>query len=203
MKNLLGRHHRKLAALLLLMFCCIFACAGFRMYYYSWPLARGDYGLASESVLLKNVAGEEDDVAKGFEKRTFYGRCLDKSVELATGYVDFVSGDRVPAKFNLALTQYEDTKYTDAKTRLEKAYAACCDKNGKVHPEYKNLASDIMLLVGNSIWNDGKPEEAVPAYELALKLNPDNLVAAYNLEKLQNTQKTGGKGGGGAPGKRI
>lgn len=201
--SLLGRHHRKVAFALLMMFAAVFVSAALRTYYYSWPMLLQDYEFASENCRLWQ-SGLDEEVDENLDvPKSAYDSAIEKSVVVVTGYVDRVCGDRVVARFNYGLVIYQADDYETARSKLEKAYASCCDEHGVVRPGYQLRASDIMLLIGNAWANRGKVSEAVVAYELSLKLNPGNITATYNLEKLQDSQDGDGSSGGPASVKRI
>ena len=74
--------------------------------------------------------------------------------------------------FNIGDAQYKKTKYEEAMKDFE-----------------KSLSSDNILLqsksyynLGNSLYRMGKLPESILAYTQALKLNPDDEDAKYNLE---------------------
>ena len=76
---------------------------------------------------------------------------------------------KVSADFNTANKLYADGKYEDA----VKAYQTIIDND--------QLAADIYYNLGNAYYKSGNIPAAILNYEKALKLQPDNEDASFNL----------------------
>lgn len=118
-------------------------------------------------------------------------------------------GARALALHNQALSHYREHDYGTAKTLFEKSLAACY-VDGKLPSTQTKLAAECQFFIGNCNFNTKETEAAAVAYEKCLELNPSHLYAKYNLEKLQEAQKSSGggqnndgKGPSSGPRKRI
>lgn len=123
--------------------------------------------------------------------------------------------DRAVALYDAGLQRYQNKDYKGAVKVLTEAYNSTLGPQGVVEGDKRKLAANIKFLTGNALVKDKQLGQAVEAYKDALRLDPDNLYAKYNLEMLQ--QMNGGKGpgegdgdgngnqppGNGAPGKGI
>lgn len=106
--------------------------------------------------------------------------------------------------YNQGLACYIEHDYEGCRKAMLKVYAAACDKNGRVRESQRRLAANAQLYIGNSYFNLGKFDDAVSAYEEGLRLSPGDMYIKYNLEKLQDVDKS--KNGGapaGTPKKKI
>lgn len=106
--------------------------------------------------------------------------------------------DRPLALYDAGLQRYRDEDYKGAVTILNDAYNACLGAQGVVSDDKRKLAGTIKFLTGNALVKQKQLQQAVEAYKEALRLDPSNLDAKYNLELLQ--QMNGGKGPGSGPG---
>jgi len=97
-----------------------------------------------------------------------YRKALDKNPENGT------------AQFNLGDAMYQQENYEKAAEVFSKA-----NIKGKTATE----RSDLYYNLGNSMLKAGKAEEATAAYKQALRENPKNDNARYNLEYLRKKQK--------------
>ncbi|HLN19574.1 MAG TPA: tetratricopeptide repeat protein [Bacteroidales bacterium] len=84
------------------------------------------------------------------------------------------------ASFNIGDALYKQEKYEDAVKQF-------ADNTGKTDDLQKK--SDAWYNLGNSLLNSKKLEESINAYKNALKLNPENLEAKYNLGYAQDLLK--------------
>jgi tetratricopeptide (TPR) repeat protein len=100
--------------------------------------------------------------------------------------------------YDVGLQRYEAQDYDNAVKALQLAYNDCLGKNGVVNDDKRKLASNIKFLTGNALVRGKQLQQAVEAYKDALRLDPDNLYAKYNLEMLQSMN--GGQGPGSGPG---
>ena len=129
----------------------------------------------------------------GFRFQQFDYPMLRGQYQLATENEIWVTSPE--AEFNVGLDFYRDHDYDSCRKAMLKVYAACCDESGQVLASRKQLAARSQLYIGNSYFNLGKTEEAVQAYEEGLRLVQGELYTIYNLEKLQDAQKSGGSSG--------
>lgn len=93
-----------------------------------------------------------------------------------------------PGMFNLGNTKYKEKDYEGARKIL--------DATAKMVKE-KEVQSAANYNIGNTYLEEQKYKEAVDAYKEALRKNPNDANAKYNLsyalEKLKNQQGGGGK----------
>jgi Ca-activated chloride channel family protein len=87
-------------------------------------------------------------------------------------------------QFNVANTLYWKKKYEEALKEFQKV----------VGTEELDLEQQSYFNLGNTLYRMGKLPESILAYQQALKLNPNDMDAKYNLEYVrrklkQNTQK--------------
>jgi tetratricopeptide (TPR) repeat protein len=105
-------------------------------------------------------------------------------------------GDEAVAIYNAGLTAYERQNYDVAKEIFTQGYSSLTDSTGTIPQSRQKLASDFQFELGNTLVKSGKVPDAIEAYKQALRHNPDNLPAKYNLELL-NAQLNGGGDGNG------
>lgn len=108
------------------------------------------------------------------------------------------ASDQSVVLYDVGLQRYQAQKYEGALKALNDAYNACLGKNGVVNDDKRKLAGNIKFLTGNALVRSKQLQQAVEAYKDALRLDPDNLYAKYNLEMLQSMN--GGQGPGSGPG---
>jgi tetratricopeptide (TPR) repeat protein len=179
----------------LLLGSALLLLTGFvRLNQYSVPMLRGDYQKAARGLTDYTFDEKEEDPLSGmFAEETWFTETVVTTLRTSWRATDTIVGDRRGAKYNLGFELYQSSKYEDAATALTKAYAALTDSDGNVKPHHKQLAADIQFLLGNAYANSKKEEEAISAYKLSLKHDPNNIITIYNLERLLNS--SGGKGG--------
>ncbi len=194
LKKFVITHRRALAVLALFTSAAAFATGLTRLFDYSLPMASEHY---SEAATYKSryigPPSEAPPLPELGEDVSAFDRAIIWVLDHHNQYVDAAVGSRALAAFNQGLELYQDHQKASARVALQKAFAACCDADGKVLSGYELLASDIQLLIGNTLVDEHKDEDAIAAYEASLTLNPNNIVTTYNLEKLQDA--TGGGGG--------
>lgn len=165
-----------------------------RLNQYSVPMLRGDYEKAAKGLTDYNFADkEEGPLPELFAEETWLSKSVVATLRASWQATDTVVGDRRGARYNLGFELYQNNQYEAATTALTKAYASLTDRDGNVEPRHKQLAADIQFLIGNAYANSHKNEEAISAYKLSLKHDPDNIITIYNLERLLSSG--GGKGG--------
>ncbi len=81
--------------------------------------------------------------------------------------------------FNIGATQYKKNKYEEAMTDFEKSLAV----------DDILVQSKAYYNMGNTLFRMGKLPESILAYTQALKLNPDDEDAKYNLELARRKLK--------------
>ena len=195
MTTLFSNHRRKFASLTLILGVGLLAVGFVRLPDYTVPMLQGDYAAAAtskyEERFDKNVRQSKNPMlGEPTLEDKFWAGVFDYSA----WSIDAATGDRGAARFNLGLSLYRKTDFTESINAMRKAYSGCCDKNGVVKPEYRRRAADIQALIGNAYANSQKTDEAIAAYELSLTLNPWNVTVIYNMERLKDAN--GGKGGG-------
>ncbi len=175
-----------MASLLLL------SLGGFRLAYFTLPMWHGNYEYAGTRMDYYS-SGDSDENNHPLEmKETVWSKMEQGAVHLAWQSGDFLIGSRSQALFNSATLQYQAADYAGARLRFEKAYTELCDNQGAVSPGNRKQASLIQTMIGNCWDNAGKKENAAPYYEQALSLDPQNLLATWLLERLQDSSGGGG-----------
>jgi tetratricopeptide (TPR) repeat protein len=114
-------------------------------------------------------------------------------------------GDVTLAYYDLALEHYRQRDYAGAQNLLTAGYTLLSDKDGNIPAGKQPMAADMQLLIGNSLYYQQKLEPAAEAYKQALRHNPNDLNAKYNLELVRqiilsgdgNDPKGAGSGGKG------
>jgi tetratricopeptide (TPR) repeat protein len=192
--SLAARYCKLLAAVGLLVCLSITLAGVMRLTTYSLPMWRGDFQQAGTPRTMPNLLDPPDAPRSPLEEvdHGWFDRAALSVITTWWRTEDLVSGSRCLPMYNVGLKRYEEAQYSSARHAFEKAYAACSDANGVVPEGNKNFASDCQLLIGNAFANEGKTDEAVAAYTLSLRHNPNNIFATYNLEKLQDAKKGGG-----------
>ena len=96
--------------------------------------------------------------------------------------------DYLPGMFNLGNALYQQKNF-DASRQVLTATAK--------HAKDKNINANANYNIGNTYMSEQKWEEAVNAYKQALRLNPQDEAAKYNLsyalEMMKKNQSGGGK----------
>lgn len=213
---MLRQHPRKMLIMGMLVSAAMLGSGTIRLVSYSLPMSRKNFDVASQGHVYEWQRHQEEESSNNplFGKRQWHERALDWTVYKSSEYADWTVGSREHALYCKGLQNYLDHSYEAAALDFEKAYAACCDIGGQVRPGKRLFAADLQLLIGNSYANLSKPQndKAIAAYEQGLSLDPDNMLTTFNLERLQNAAKGGGKGpdgkdnpqpAGGPRGKRI
>ncbi|RYE25605.1 MAG: tetratricopeptide repeat protein [Sphingobacteriales bacterium] len=93
-----------------------------------------------------------------------------------------------PGMFNLGNSMYQQKQYDAARKVMTATAKAEKDKNGKSAANYN---------IGNTYMQEQKWEDAVNAYKQALRNNPQDADAKYNLSYAQTMLKKQQGGGGG------
>jgi tetratricopeptide (TPR) repeat protein len=182
-------------AMTLMTVSLAFLVVGFvRLNQYSVPMLRGDYAQAAKGKTEFNFADKDTGPQQEiFAEDTWFTKAVMATLRLTWKATDTVVGDRRGAKFNQGFELYQTNQYEDAVIALTKAYAALSDNDGNVKPQHTKLAAEIQFLIGNAYANKKKESEAISAYKLSLKHDPNNIITIYNLERL--LASGGGKGG--------
>ncbi|MBS1994541.1 MAG: hypothetical protein JSS83_28710 [Cyanobacteria bacterium SZAS LIN-3] len=108
-------------------------------------------------------------------------------------------GDPVVALYDAALRTYQAQDYEAAGKLAAQAYSKMSEEHGAIGTDARSqkVAGDIQFLLGLTCEKVKQQQQAIEAYEQALRHTPDNLPAKYNLERLLKAQQGGGAGGGG------
>jgi len=111
-------------------------------------------------------------------------------------------GDPVVAYYNAALASYKAEDYDGAVKMASQAYSKLTETKGSIaqSERVQTEAGDIQFLLGLCREKTKQPDQAIDAYEQALRHNPNHLAAKYNLERLLKPQGGGGAGGPGPGG---
>ena len=91
-----------------------------------------------------------------------------------------------PGMFNLGNALYQQKQYEGARKVMDNAVKLDTSKIGKSAANYN---------IGNTYMAEKKWEEAVDAYKKALRTNPQDAEAKYNLSYAQQMLKKQGRGG--------
>jgi hypothetical protein len=176
-----------------------------RFHSYDIHMWRGDYKLALKCMAIQEAP---EDMESPLPPGLFSPPDdMEAAVKWYWRVTDSVVGDRTYAAFNHARRLYKDPdgRWEDALKALRLAYMMCCGRDGKVKPEYADLASTIKVMCGNAAYKSHperteekqkkKLDEAVADYEEAIRLSPKNDEARYeNERRKQNSGGGGGKG---------
>ncbi|MVT07281.1 tetratricopeptide repeat protein [Chitinophaga tropicalis] len=99
-----------------------------------------------------------------------------------------VNQQSVEGRYNLGNSLYEQKRYDDARTQYANTFKAANNRDTKADASYN---------IGNTFMEGKKWEESIKAYKEALKLNPSDEQARYNLAYAQAMLKKQQQGGGG------
>jgi len=113
-------------------------------------------------------------------------------------------GDPVVALYDAALQSYQAEDFEGASKLASKAYSKMSEEHGAIATTARaqKTAGDIQFLLGLSREKVKRQQQAIEAYEQALRHDPDNLPAKYNLERLLKAQGGAGGAGGQQPGQK-
>ncbi len=108
-------------------------------------------------------------------------------------------GDPVAAYYDAALASYKAEDFDGAVKMASQAYSKLTEQKGSIaqSEHVQKEAADIQFLLGLCREKAKQPDQAIDAYEQALRHNPNHLAAKYNLERLLKPQGGGGAGGPG------
>lgn len=108
--------------------------------------------------------------------------------QASDNYLKALSKDstNVPGMFNLGNALLQQKQYDAARKVLSNSARLEQDKNGKAAADYN---------IGNTYMAEQKWEEAIDAYKKALRNNPQDADAKYNLSYAQQMLKKNGGGG--------
>ena len=122
------------------------------------------------SVLTVSAQNDEKAIRKGNRqyKRSHYTEAIAKYKEVIES-----SPNNTKARFNLGDAYYGLQQYDSAYAAFEKVV--------EMSPDAK-LKSDAVFNMGNCLLAQDKYYDAFNIYKVALKLNPENANALYNLE---------------------
>ncbi len=132
------------------------------------------FALASAGVSAQSAKKQLRRGNKAFEQNRFsdaevrYKKALDKKP-------DYVKG-----KFNLGDAYYREKNYKDADSLFTEVAATAKSSDVKAKAWYNK---------GNSLLSQKKYAESIEAYKNALRLNPDDSAAKYNLEYARKKLK--------------
>jgi Ca-activated chloride channel homolog len=138
------------------------------------------------SVILFCFAfGLSDSLAQSTRSLVNDGVKLYNDQKFADAEVNFKKGtekspDNFEAKFNLGDSYYKQQRYDEAMKSYQSAFVDAKNDLDK---------SKIYYNVGNSLLKSQKLKESIGAYKEALKLNPDDEQAKYNLSYALNQLK--------------
>ncbi|HEY9775935.1 MAG TPA: hypothetical protein V6C81_19385 [Planktothrix sp.] len=110
-------------------------------------------------------------------------------------------GEQTLPYYDAGLELYHNGDYVNAQKIWTAGYTLLSDQDGTIAVSRQARAADFQLLIGNSLFYQQKLSPAAEAYKQALRHNPNDLEAKYNLELVsQLIIKGGGGGGSGQPG---
>lgn len=107
------------------------------------------------------------------------------------------AADRPTVLYDAGLQFYQLHAYERAKILFVAAYSACTESSGSIPQSRQKLAGQIQFMLGNACEGLGQAQPAVEAYAQALRHDPENLYAKYNLERLLMPPPSSGGGQGG------
>lgn len=107
-------------------------------------------------------------------------------------------GEPALALYGKGLELYRQKSFDESIASLSNGYTTLTDKSGQIPESRQKLAGNFQLLIGNSLFYKKKLPEAAEAYRQALRHDPDNMTAKYNLELILTPppQNGGGQGNG-------
>ncbi len=194
-RGLLKYGKRNWKPLGLLAFSLVVMTVGLvRLHDYDVPMLRQDYKEAARGKTEYDFSDKDEAPQPDlYQKDSFFFRSVVATIHAGQQGVDLTVGDRVTAKFNNALSLYQEHRYEEAVKAFNNAYRAMSDKDGQVKRGYEKIAARTQFMIGNALCNSGKESEAISAYQLSLTYDPNDIVTIYNLERLLS--KGGGSGG--------
>jgi tetratricopeptide (TPR) repeat protein len=151
-----------------LAIACAFGYGFYGLFTYVVPMSQGDFGVAR-----KSLVGDVTEIFLNGAAKDY-----DQSL-LPSGKVD-------------------QQKLAEATKVLELELDHLIAKNGKYSLTDKSKLARVYFLLGKCYQRQKKLDKAKESYEDALRLDPDNLPAKYNLEMIQ-AGGGGGDGGGKQP----
>ncbi len=95
-------------------------------------------------------------------------------------------GDRVLAKYDLAVQLSQKEDFNGAKKVLDDAFKELTHDSGVVPAGQKDLAARIQLQLGVVSEHQKNFRVAVSAYEESLRHNPQLMASKYNMERLKS-----------------
>lgn len=107
-------------------------------------------------------------------------------------------GDQSMALYDWSLQLYKQQRYKQALEIATEAQNQLTKKTGSVPPDQMDLSAKIQMMIGVCNEYEKQYRLAISAYEDALRADPDNLAAKYNLERLKSKFPDMG-GGRGQP----
>ncbi len=129
-------------------------------------LAAISFGQSAKKLVRRgNTAYEKNNFSEAEVK---YKKAIDKNPEY------------YKPKFNLGDAFYQDKNYKDADSLFTEVAATAKDKNVKAKAWYNK---------GNSLLSQKQYEKSIEAYKNALRLNPGDSAAKYNLEYARKKLK--------------
>ncbi len=129
-------------------------------------LAAISFGQSAKKLVRRgNSAYEKNNFTEAEVK---YKKAIDKNP------------DYYKPKFNLGDAFYQDKNYKDADSLFTEVAATAKDKDVKAKAWYNK---------GNSLLNQKQYEKSIEAFKNALRLNPDDSAAKYNLEYARKKLK--------------
>lgn len=180
-KDRLGVLKRALGPIALLLFwggCAVFLFALIKLFAYTLPMSGGNYKDSSDTFVGDSAVASYD-----------YGVQLYNTA----------------GRYSPSYSAYD---YQYSRNALSKAYQKLLDGNGNVVAGNEALAARIQVLIGNTLFKVEKLQQAAEAYAQALRHEPGNMQAKYNLElvnmkieaKAKADQQSSGKGRDGQSG---
>lgn len=163
-----------------------------RYHSYTMRMWRGEYELAMTKVGYPDEVEDPDAADLAMMSKNSDDAMIRAVMRYQRG-VDYVVGDRTYAAYDYAKLLYDEGDWKGAQKALQRAYMRCADDQGQVRPEYRKLASAIKVLCGHCLVELHKEGDSVPEYEEAIRLNPNNEVAIYEMERRKNASG-GGEG---------
>jgi tetratricopeptide (TPR) repeat protein len=117
---------------------------------------------------------------------------FDKSIEKSKHFYlkgDYNSSSNILSELNKKYPQNPSIRYNLANSLYKKGDYEQAEKNFRYIAENKNIEDNIRFNsfynLGNSLYNQNKLEDAEKAYLSALQINPNDIQAKKNLEKVR------------------
>lgn len=132
-----------------------------------------------------------------FAGRSIYSYSLPmQQGDYLTAAQNSEGSERALALYDAGLVLYRAKDFENSRVALTEAYSSLSAKHGQIGKSDLPLAGKIQFLLGLVSERTDQGQLAIDAYKDALRHDPTNLPAKYNLERLLTKQAQEGSGQG-------